>query len=349
MRTVRILGWILLGIAIAIASAWYVLAILNAPEGPAVLRPVLAALFGLAGLGALVGLFVRRWRVRALGLFLAAVLVFAVAWSRIDPSNDRPWRAEEAVLSYADIEGDRITVHNIRNFQYRTETDFTPAYYDKTFDLSRLDSVDLVSVYWMGPDIAHIFLSFGFAGEDYLAISIEARKEQGEGYSTSEGFFRHYELFYVVADERDVIGVRAIHRKDPPEEVYLYRLVGPVENARRLFLDYLREINSLRERPEFYNTLTTNCTTNIWHHTHVNAGRPPFSWKILVSGHVPEYLYETGRLDKSPPFEELRERGHINARAREAGSSPDFSQRIREGLPGVTARAGDSRVALDGL
>ena len=103
-----------------------------------------------------------------------------------------------------------------------------------------------------------------------------------------------------------------------------------------MFLDYLREINSLRERPEFYNTLTTNCTTNIWHHTHVNAGRPPFSWRILVSGHVPAYLYEAGRLDTSLPFEGLRERGHINARAREAGSAPDFSQRIREGLPGVT-------------
>jgi len=338
MRAFRIVGWICLGLAIAIASAWGVFAILNAPAGAPALRPALAALYGLAGLGALAGLFAPRWRMRALGAFLAAVLVFSVAWSRIEPSNDRPWRAEEAALPYATIDGDRVTVHNIRNFQYRSESDFTPAYYDKTFDLRRLDSVDLVSVYWMGPDIAHIFLSFGFAGEDFLAISIEARKEQGEGYSTIEGFFRHYELFYVVADERDVIGVRAIHRKDPPEDVYLYRLVGPVENARRLFMEYLREINSLRERPEFYNSLTTNCTSNIWLHTRVNAGHLPYSWKVLVSGHVPEYVYEAGRLDTSLPFEELRQRGHINARAREAGSAPDFSQRIRQGLPGVAPR-----------
>ena len=335
MRLLSIVGWILLGLAIAVASGWGVLAILNAPALTAGLRTALAVMYGLAGLGALVGLFSRHWRARALGVFLIAILVFAVGWSRIEPSNERRWRAEEAVLPYATIDGDRITVHNIRNFKYRTESDFTPDYYDKTFDLRQLDSVDLVSVYWMGPDIAHILLSFGFAGEDFLAVSIEARKEEGEGYSTTLGFFRHYELFYVVADERDVIGVRAIHRNDPPEDVYLYRVQGPVENARRLFLDYLREINSLHERPEFYNTLTTNCTTNIWMHTQVNAAHLPFSWKILVSGHVPEYLYSAGRLDTSLPFEELRRRGHINARAREAGTAPDFSRRIRVGLPGV--------------
>ncbi len=270
MRALRILAWTLLGFAIGVASAWCVLAILNAPVGAAGLRNGLAVLFGLAGLAALTGLFAPRWRIRALGVFLGALLAFAVGWSRIEPSNDRQWRAEEGVLPYATIEGDRVTVHNIRNFAYRSETDFTPAYYDETFDLNRLDSVDLVAVYWMGPEIAHIFLSFGFAGEDFLAISIEARKEQGEGYSTTEGFFRHYELFYVVADERDVIGVRAIHRNDPPEDVYLYRVHGPEENARRLFLDYLREINSLREQPEFYNSLTTNCTSNIWMHSRVN-------------------------------------------------------------------------------
>jgi hypothetical protein len=335
MRALRMTGRIVLGIAILIASAWCVLAILRAPVGAPLVREELAALFGLIGAGALVGLFT-RWRRRALGTFLAAIVVFAIGWSRIQPSNDRQWRAEEGKLTYADIDGDRVTVHNIRNFHYRTETDFTPDYYDKTFDLSKLDSVDLLAVYWMGPDIAHIFVSFGFAGADYLAVSIEARKEQGEGYSTIDGFFRHYELFYVVADERDVIGVRAIYRKDPPEDVYLYRVTGEKQSARRLFLDYLREINSLRDHAEFYNTMTTNCTSAIWMHSRVNPGHLPFSWKILISGHVPEYLYENGRIDTSLPFEELRQRAHINARAREAGATaPDFSQRIRAGLPGI--------------
>ena len=336
MRALRIVGRIVLAVAVALASAWCVLATLRAPVGAPLVREGLAALFGLIALGALIGLFATRWRRRALGAFLAALITFAIGWSRIQPSNDRPFRAEEAVLAYADVEGDRVTVHHIRNFQYRTETDFTPAYYDKTFDLSKLDSVDLGAIYWMGPDIAHIMLSFGFAGQDYLAISIEARKEQGEGYSTTDGFFRHYELFYVVADERDAIGVRALYRNDPPEDVYLYRLSGPPDAARRLFLEYLRQINSLRERPQFYNTMTTNCTSTIWMNARVNPRHVPLSWKILVSGHVPEYLYEQGRLDTSLPFEELRRRGHINERAREAGpTAPDFSQRIREGLPGV--------------
>jgi Domain of unknown function (DUF4105) len=338
-RFFRVLVATLFSIAIFALAPWCLLAIVRAPVGGGATRAIAAALFGLVALAALAGLRVPRWRWRMLGALLAAELVFAAAWSQIRPSNDRRWRAEEAVLPFATFDGDLVTVHNIRNFVYRTETDFTPAYYDKTFDLNRLDSVDLVAVYWMGPDIAHIVLSFGFEGSDYLAISIEARKEQGEGYSTIDGFFRHYELFYVVADERDAIGVRAIYRKDPPEEVYLYPVRGTWEGAKRVFLDYLREINALRERPEFYNTLTTNCTSNIWMHSRVNPGHVPFSWKILISGHVPEYLYEQGLLDTRVPFDELRSRGHANERARAAGPSADFSQRIRVGLDGAAPGA----------
>jgi hypothetical protein len=221
-------------------------------------------------------------------------------------------------------------VHNIRNFDYRSETDFTARYYDRSFDLRELDSVDLAAVYWMGPHIAHIFLSFGFAGRDYLGISIEARKPAGEGFSTIKGFFRQYELYYVVADERDVIRLRTNYRKDPPEEVHLYRLRGERADARRLFVSYLEKINSLKQQPEFYNSLTTNCTTNIWLQSRVNPDHLPFSWKILISGHVPEYLYESGRLDTSVPFAELQRRSIVNERAHAADQAADFSQRIRE-------------------
>ena len=139
------------------------------------------------------------------------------------PSNERDWEADVAKLAYAEIEGDNVTVRNIRNFAYRSETDYTPAWYDKRFDLSTLEGVDLVAVYWMGPAIAHTFVSFAFAGGEHLAISIETRKEKGEGYSTLKGFFRQYELFYVAADERDVIRLRTNYRRDPPEDVYVYR------------------------------------------------------------------------------------------------------------------------------
>ena len=167
----------------------------------------------------------------------------------IPPSNDRDWAPEYAVLPRATIEGDHVTLHNVRNFDYRTETDFTPRYEDRTYDLRRLDSVDLVASYWMGEAIAHVMLSFGFAGEDFVAVSIETRRERTEGYSTIAGFFKQYELFYVVADERDLIRLRTNYRENPPEDVYVYRTNGRPEEIRRVFLDYLREINSLAEQP----------------------------------------------------------------------------------------------------
>ena len=228
-----------------------------------------------------------------------------------------------------ELDGELATVRNIRNFDYRSETDFTPRYYDRTFDLRKLESVDLFAVYWMGPHIAHTILSFGFEGGEHLAVSIETRKEKNESYSALGGFFRQYELFYVVADERDVIRLRTNYRKDPPEDVYLYRLHGPAENGRRLLREYLHKINALRSEPEFYNTLTANCTGNIWLHSRVNPGHLPFSWKLLASGHVPEYLHQAGKLDPRVSFEELARASHINARARAADQAPDFSRRIR--------------------
>ena len=331
----RLFGRFVGALVILAVTAWGALALFYAGPPADALRSLLAGLFGLAGVvAAAVVLFSRR-RWRAAGAFAAAFLLLLAWWSTVRPSNDRDWQPEVAVLPYATMDGDLITLHNIRNFQYRTETDFTPAYYDKTFDIRRLDSVDLIATYWMGPQIAHIMLSFWFAGQDYVAFSIETRKERSEEYSSLKGFFRQYELFYVVADERDVIRVRTNYRKDPPEEVYLFRVRGPVENARRLFMEYVRKINALKERPEFYNTLTTNCTINILMHTRVNPGHLAFNWKVLLSGYAPEYVYDNGRLDTSLPFEDLKKRSRINEAAQAADRAPDFSRRIRTGLPGT--------------
>ena len=183
----------------------------------------------------------------------------------------------------------------------------------------------------MGPAIAHLFLTFGF-GDDHLAISIEARKDRTRPYATLPGFFRQYELVYIVADERDVIRVRTNYRTSPPEEVYLFRVIGPIENGRRIFLDYLRDINELREHPRFYNTLTTNCTTMILTHAAVNPGHIPYSWKVLLSGYAPEYAYERD-VRPEPALRGIKRRAHINAAARAADQAPDFSRRIRVGLP----------------
>ena len=320
------------GLAILILTGWGALVLYYLGPGSAGVRRALA--WGLVVLGAavIVALAAGRGRRIAAVVFAAGLVAVLVVWAGAKPSNSRDWQPEVAVLPWAEIAGDRVTVHNILNFDYRTETDFTPRYYDRTFDLSRMDRVDLLAVYWMGPAIAHLFVSFGF-GDDHLAISIEARKDRTRPYGTLPGFFRQFELVYVVGDERDVIRLRTNYRKDPPEDVYLFRVTSPIENGRRVFLDYLRAINEVREHPVFYNTVTTNCTTMILAHAAVNSGSIPYSWKILLSGYAPEYAYERGRLDRSVSFEELKRRSHINAAAQAADQAPDFSQRIRAAIP----------------
>ena len=319
----------LIALVVVLLAGWAALASYFGPYASWLGAIVLAA-SGLWAAGAL--LLRRSWRI-PISFFGVAFLAFAFLWSRIEPSNDREWQPDVARVAWAEIDGDRVTIHNIRNFDYRTPTDYTPHYYDKTFDLNELDEVDVSTVYWMGDAIAHVMLSFGFAGRDYVTISIETRKEVGEDYDTIRGFFRQYELIYVVGDDRDLVRLRTNYRKDPVEDVYLYRTRASPENARRLFLDYLREINALRDRPEFYNTGTTNCTTNVYRHTLVNPGRHRFSWKILLSGYAAEYVYENGNLDTSRPFDELRRLSHINAIAQAADQAADFSQRIRASLP----------------
>jgi len=310
-------------------TGWAALAIHYSDLPSAGLRDGLAIAFAAATVIAFAVLPRRR---RTLVGFLVVFAAVVVWWLRIEPSNDRDWQTDVARLAWADVNGERITVHDIRNFDYRTETDYTPRWYDATFDLADLRGADLIAVYWMGDAIAHVMTSFAFADDRHLAVSIETRKERGESYSTIAGFFKQYELIYVVGDERDLIRVRTNYR-DPNEDVYVYRAQVPRENVRRLFLDYVREINALKDHPAFYNTLTTNCTTNILLHTRVNTGSPPFTWKILLSGYVPRYAYDLGRLDTTESLAELQRRSLINPAAAAANRAADFSQRIRAGLP----------------
>ena len=325
----RIIGRFVLGVVIGALTLWAVGMLYYSPLLPEEARAISAG--GFAVITILAFLFLPR-RGRTLLGFVAVFAVLVVLFLRIPASNDRDWQPEVAMTPYATINGDMITVHNVRNFDYRSETDFTPRWETRTYDLRKLDSADIVAVYWAGKAIAHIMLSFGFGGKDFLAVSIETRKEKGESYSTLAGFFRQYELYYVVADERDVMRVRTTYRQ-PQEDVYVYRVSGRVENLRRVFLDYIKAMNQLRDRAAYYNTLTTNCTTNVLFHTRINPESPPMSWKILLSGYVPDYLYELGRLDTSRPLADLEKVSHVNQRAHAADKDPAFSQRIREGLP----------------
>jgi hypothetical protein len=327
-RALRTVGRACLALLIAGMTAWAALAIYYSGMAGERLRLGLATVFALGTLGAF--LFLPNWRRTLLG-FAAAFAVVLLWWLSIAPSNERAWQTEVAVLPYATREGDLVTLHNVRNFDYRTEQDFVPQYEDRTFDLRKLDAVDLIAVYWAGDAIAHIMVSFGFAG-DHVAISIETRKEKGEAYSSLAGFFRRYELIYVVGDERDLIRVRTNYRR-PEELVYLYRTRARPENARRLFLEYVDKINELKERPEFYNTLTTNCTTDVWSLARALSDRVPLDWRVLLSGYFPEYAYDLGSLDTGMRFAQLKAQSLINDEAHAADQDPDFSTRIREGLP----------------
>jgi len=265
-------------------------------------------------------------------VFLAVVGVVVIWFCLIPPSNDRDWEPELVVLPDTERVGDRVLIRNIRNCDYRSETDFDVRHYDAEFDLNRLETIDLFLSQWGSPMIAHTMVSFGFGDGRYVCISIETRRVKGRGYSALRGFFKQYELTYVVADERDVVKLRTNHRG---EDVRLYRLQVPRELIRPVFLDYLESVNSLARQPEWYNALTSNCTTNIRGHMRPYAANSMFDWRILLNGRIDELTYELGRLDTTYSYPELRERSLINERAKAAGSAPDFSRRIRAGLPGV--------------
>jgi uncharacterized protein DUF4105 len=313
------------------SGSWGTLLLAYALPTNEIIRLALVSAFALASAATLTALVVGRWRWLAVGAYAALFGALMGLWTSLGPTNERDWRPEVAVLPYATVSGDEVTLHNIRNFDYRSEADYTVAYYDQRFDLKDLRSVDIVTSYWTGPAVAHVFVSFGFTGDDYLAVSIEVRKPKRTKYSALKGLFRQYELIYVAADERDVIRLRTNYRVSEPEDVYVYRTKASPQAARRLFLAYMDRLNALSTRPEFYNTLTTNCTTNIWINDHVNPDRVPMSWKILLSGYVAEYLYDEGQLeDMGLSFPELQRRAHVNARAKAADSAADFSRRIRD-------------------
>lgn len=299
-------------------------------DGP--LSGLLAAGFAAAA-GGLLG-WVRPGRT-ALACFAGLMVLVIAWWLAIEPRNDRDWLPEVAHPPTASVEGNLVTIRNVRNFHYRSETDFDERWEERTYDLSGLRGADLFLSYWGSPWIAHTIVSWEFDDGQHLAISIETRKERGEAYSALLGFFRQFELYYVVADERDLVGLRTNQRG---EDVYLYRLRTPIETARAVLLDYLEEANRLAASPRWYNALTHNCTTMIRHHVKNVAAENPWNWRILVNGRLDELGYQRGTIDTSLPFEELRKRSHISERARAAANAPNFSQRIREGLPGERVR-----------
>jgi hypothetical protein len=323
---------VLVAIPVLFATLWWALALYFSGPGSTVLQMALAASFALGTVALLIWL---RPFPLALGVWVMALAIILFWWSTLRPSNDRDWQPDVVRLPSAEVQGNKLIVHNLRNADYRTETDYTVRYEDRTYDLSKLRGLDLFMIYCGYPMIAHTILSWQFDGSLPLAISIETRKENGEQYSTIGGFFKQYEIIYVVADERDVIRLRTNYRNEGAgEEVYLYRLKTPIPQVRSLLLEYVRSMNELVDQPEFYNALTDNCTTSIRRLVvHANPDAPPFDWRLIANGYGDELLYERGNVETRMPFIELKARSRINAKARAADLDPLFSLRIREGVP----------------
>ncbi len=324
MKILRLLIVTLAWIVAIVCAAWafgaiyFDFPIANAPAA------ILFVLFLIA-----IVVFVRGSLPKFAGVF-GAFAIILLWWLTLKPSNDRPWQADVARTAWAEINGDDVTIHNVRNCDYRTESDFTPHWETRTVRLLQITGIDLAINYWGSPWIAHPIVSFQFADAPPLCFSIEIRKEVGQTYSTIGGLYRQFALIYIVADERDVIRLRTNYRK---EDVYLYRTtVSPVQ-ARERFLEYIHSLNALHNKPRWYNAITTNCTTSI-RTQHPRNERVPWDWRILLNGKGDELLYErhaiaTGGL----AFTELKQRSLIDNRARAADQDPNFSHVIREDLP----------------
>jgi hypothetical protein len=268
-----------------------------------------------------------RFRRRAWILWGGCMAAGLAWWLMLNPPANADWQGDVAQLATAEIDGDVITFRNVRDFQYRGETDYTPRWTTRQVRLSSLTGVDIAINYWGSPWMAHPIVNFHFADAPPLAFSIETRKRDGQSYSAIGGLYRQFPLICIVAEEQDILALRAVYRKG--EDVYLYRTTLPARHARSRLLDYVNTINELAHRPRWYNAITTNCTTAIRSQDH-DGDRIPWDWRILVNGKGDEMMFEIGKFQTGGlNFAQLKQRAHANAAIIAAHGKPDFSTRIR--------------------
>jgi hypothetical protein len=315
---------------LALLTLWAVMA-LYIDIRIAILRVLVAMIYASGVVTILLKVERRLW---AAVLCFAAFCIVLTWWLSLSPSNNREWRADVNRTAWAEIDGDRVKIHNLRNCDYRTETEYNNCWSDRTVYLSRISGADLFLTNWGVRWMSHPIFSFSFGDNEHIAFSIEARYKAGQSYSAILGFFRQYELIFLTADERDVIRLRTNYRKG--EEVCLYRAHVSSETARAMFLTYVGYLNKLRDQPEWYNALTRNCTTALDKQLSSDVSDPkPWNYQIVLNGTLDELLYDRGRLVTGGlPFPALKEREHINATARTANDSPHFSALIRVGRIG---------------
>jgi hypothetical protein len=336
-RLLHVLGRVVATLVLAAFGAWGTGALwFQLPHPAAAVAACAWCLLGVATMAAMWAWRGRRRTRRLLAAFAGAAIVLLAWWQTLAPSHDRIWADDVARLLEADVDGDRVVLRNVRNFDWDTETRYTARWETRAYDLSHLVSGDLVLSYWMGPHIAHTLVSFGFDDGRKLVFSLEIRKERQESFSAVGGFFREFEQVIIAADERDIVRTRSNVRK---KDVYMYRLRATPAQLRTLLLAYLERAERLRRTPEFYNTLTSNCTTIVFDLARQIDPGLPLDYRLLLSGHVDEYAYDQHALAPGVPFAQLRRLGYIDARARRADTddSRAFSRAIRAGMPGVPA------------
>jgi hypothetical protein len=314
---------------VALFAAWGALALRYQAPGGTAGKIVCVGVWILFSLGVEFGILAGHLP-SAVSLYVLGYLALLLWWRSLEPSNERDWADDVARTVEGTVQGNRVTLTHVRDFIWRTPQDYTPRWVTRSYDLGELRSLDLIVSYWTGPAIAHLLLSFGFADGRHVVFSVEIRREKTEVFSEIGGFFKEFELSIIAAEERDIVRLRTNVRR---EDTYLYRLNLGDSAMRSLFLSYVEEANSLARTPRFYHTVTANCTTLVYFMLRRILARLPFSYRVLLSGYLPEYVYAVGGFDQSRSLEELRSLGYISERARGADESESFSQDIRVGVP----------------
>jgi hypothetical protein len=310
------------------SGVWGALALWYQLPGNAVTRTIGSMVWAI-GVIALVAIAIHRRSWLPLGAYAVIYAVLLLWWVSIAPSNNRLWAGDASHLLIGKVEGNQVTLNNVRDFTWRTDDDYDARWETRHYDLDHLVSADAVLSYWGSAAIAHAMISFGFDDGSHVVFSVETRKQRGQQYSAIGGFFKAYERFLVAADERDIIRVRTNVRG---EDDYLYPLRMDKPAMRALFVSYVQAANELNVAPAFYDTITSNCTTIVYRMARQIEPGLPRDFRLLLTGYLPEYLYKVGALDQSVSVDELRQRGRITERARNSKPADDFSRVIRVGV-----------------
>lgn len=331
--TARLLLTLLAGLLASVAGVWATLALWYQLPGSKGVRWVGSVLWGIAVV-ALASVAFSRHSWLPLVAYVLAFAAVVAWWSTIRPSNHHVWSDDVAQLMSGKVDGNQVTLSNVRNFSWRSEVDYDRRWETRTYDLDRLVSADAVLSYWSSKSIAHAMISFGFSDGEYVVFSVEIRKKSGQKFSPIGGFFKQFEMILTAADERDIIRVRTNVRG---EDDYLYPLQVSTAAMRELFLSYVQAANTLLDHPAFYNSVTSNCTTMVYGMAKKISPGLPHDARLLLTGYLPEYLYEIGALDQSVSLDELHRRGRVTERARAALPADNFSQVIRVEVNGDAA------------